>query len=205
MLGGRQPLLLMDRPRRRLRAELEQFERHEPFLAERFDPDRLRWAVTEAAARRETREEADLELQGDLVPIQRYMPSPGASGESVMLFCGRVDSRGAGRSPGYLDVWSPRETQTPGSLDQTKPAPACGQTQRGARAPTGTALAHAAEGGTHLVVGVVDGHHRPIDGAVQQPIVTVVAKLEVGAPRTRLSGRAVGIWVLIVVERGGVS
>jgi len=49
----------------------------------------------EAAARRETREEADLELQGDLVPIQRYMPSPGASGESVMLFCGRVDSRGA--------------------------------------------------------------------------------------------------------------
>jgi len=25
--------------------------------------------------------------------------------------CLRVDSRGAGRSPGYLDVWSPRETQ----------------------------------------------------------------------------------------------
>jgi predicted acyl esterase len=25
--------------------------------------------------------------------------------------CIRVDSRGAGRSPGYLDVWSPRETQ----------------------------------------------------------------------------------------------
>jgi uncharacterized protein len=25
--------------------------------------------------------------------------------------CVRVDSRGAGRSPGYLDVWSPRETQ----------------------------------------------------------------------------------------------
>ena len=24
--------------------------------------------------------------------------------------CVRVDSRGAGRSPGYLDVWSPRET-----------------------------------------------------------------------------------------------
>lgn len=25
--------------------------------------------------------------------------------------CVRVDSRGAGRSPGFLDVWSPRETQ----------------------------------------------------------------------------------------------
>jgi len=25
--------------------------------------------------------------------------------------CVRIDSRGAGRSPGYLDVWSPRETQ----------------------------------------------------------------------------------------------
>lgn len=48
-----------------------------------------------AVARRETREEADLEPIGELVPIQRYMPSPGASDESVMLFCGRIDARRA--------------------------------------------------------------------------------------------------------------
>ena len=50
----------------------------------------------DAVARRESREEANLEPLGDLVPIQRYMPTPGASDESVMLFCGRVDSRHAG-------------------------------------------------------------------------------------------------------------
>ena len=49
----------------------------------------------EAVARRESHEEAGIELIGELVPIQRYMPSPGDSDEAVMLFCGRVDSRGA--------------------------------------------------------------------------------------------------------------
>jgi len=50
----------------------------------------------EAVARRESREEADLAPIGNLVPIQRYMPSSGASDESVMLLCGRVDSSRAG-------------------------------------------------------------------------------------------------------------
>jgi ADP-ribose pyrophosphatase len=46
-------------------------------------------------ARRETREEADLEPLGELIPIQRYSPSPGDSDEATMLFCGRVDARQA--------------------------------------------------------------------------------------------------------------
>ncbi|HVC52133.1 MAG TPA: NUDIX domain-containing protein [Stellaceae bacterium] len=47
----------------------------------------------EAVARRETLEEAGIDVLGELIPIQRYLPSPGASDESVMLFCGRVDAR----------------------------------------------------------------------------------------------------------------
>jgi ADP-ribose diphosphatase len=50
----------------------------------------------DAVARRETREEANLVPIGDLVPIQRYLPSPGGSDESVTLFCGRVDASAAG-------------------------------------------------------------------------------------------------------------
>jgi ADP-ribose pyrophosphatase len=46
-------------------------------------------------ARRESREEAGLEIVGELIPIQIYLPSPGNSDETVMLFCGRVDSSGA--------------------------------------------------------------------------------------------------------------
>src|SRR5205807_10026586 len=42
----------------------------------------------EAVARREAREEADLESIGELIPIQRYSPSPADSDESTMLFCG---------------------------------------------------------------------------------------------------------------------
>jgi ADP-ribose pyrophosphatase len=49
----------------------------------------------EEVARRETREEAGMELM-DLMPICRYLVSPGGSSESVILYCGRVDSRGAG-------------------------------------------------------------------------------------------------------------
>src|SRR6202163_462999 len=48
-----------------------------------------------AVARRESREEAGIEPIGELIPIHRYMPSPGDSDEAVMLFCGRVASRGA--------------------------------------------------------------------------------------------------------------
>src|SRR5437016_3521054 len=49
----------------------------------------------EAVARRESQEEAGIEPIGELIPIHRYMPSPGDSDETVMLFCGRVDSRNA--------------------------------------------------------------------------------------------------------------
>src|SRR6266513_2322362 len=57
----------------------------------------------EAVARRETREEAGIEPLGELIPIQRYMPSPGDSDESVMLFCGRVDARGAAGIHGLVE------------------------------------------------------------------------------------------------------
>jgi ADP-ribose pyrophosphatase len=46
----------------------------------------------EAVARRETREETGLGLIGQPLVIQRYLPSSGGSDESVVLFCGRVDS-----------------------------------------------------------------------------------------------------------------
>lgn len=49
----------------------------------------------ETVARRECQEEAALDPIGELIPIQRYLPSPGCSDESIMLFCGRVDSRTA--------------------------------------------------------------------------------------------------------------
>jgi ADP-ribose pyrophosphatase len=57
----------------------------------------------EAVARRETREEAGIEPLGELIPIRRYMPSPGDSDEAVMLFCGRVDARAAGGIHGLAD------------------------------------------------------------------------------------------------------
>ncbi|HTV45540.1 MAG TPA: NUDIX domain-containing protein [Stellaceae bacterium] len=46
----------------------------------------------ERVAVRETREETGLALAGELVPIQRYLPSPGDSDESVWLYCARVDA-----------------------------------------------------------------------------------------------------------------
>jgi len=49
----------------------------------------------ETVARREAVEEAGIEIEA-LVPICRYMVSPGAITERVSLFCGKVDSRGAG-------------------------------------------------------------------------------------------------------------
>jgi ADP-ribose pyrophosphatase len=50
----------------------------------------------EAVACRESREEADLDPIGPLVPIQRYLPAAGSFDETVWLFCGRVDSSKAG-------------------------------------------------------------------------------------------------------------
>ncbi len=49
----------------------------------------------EAVAIRETREETGLVLDGAPIPIQRYLPSPGGSDESVHLFCARVDAAAA--------------------------------------------------------------------------------------------------------------
>ncbi len=49
----------------------------------------------EDVAIRETREEAGCEVT-ELVPIMRYLSSPGACTETVALFCGRIDSSGAG-------------------------------------------------------------------------------------------------------------
>lgn len=54
-------------------------------------------------ARRETREEADLAIIGELVPIHRYLTSPGGTTEVVDLFCGRVDSAAAGGIHGLAD------------------------------------------------------------------------------------------------------
>ena len=57
----------------------------------------------ETVAVRETREETGLALIGELVPIQRYLPSCGASDESVFLFCARVDSTAAAGVHGLAD------------------------------------------------------------------------------------------------------
>jgi ADP-ribose pyrophosphatase len=56
-----------------------------------------------AVARREAREEAGLAIEGELVPIHRYMLSPGGSTEIIDVFCGRVDARGAGGVHGLAD------------------------------------------------------------------------------------------------------
>lgn len=57
----------------------------------------------ETVARRELHEETGLVLLGDPVPIQRYLPSSGASDESVFLFCARIDASAAGGVHGLLE------------------------------------------------------------------------------------------------------
>ena len=54
-------------------------------------------------ARREALEEAGIAVEGELIPIQRYTPTPGDSDQATMLFCGRVDSRGAGGVHGLAE------------------------------------------------------------------------------------------------------
>lgn len=49
----------------------------------------------EAVVRREAEEEAGCTV-GDLLPIGRFLATPGGSSETVMIYCGRVDSQGAG-------------------------------------------------------------------------------------------------------------
>ena len=56
-----------------------------------------------AVAAREMREETGLALIGDPIPIQRYLPSPGGSDESVFLFCAHVDASLAGGIHGRPD------------------------------------------------------------------------------------------------------
>ena len=53
----------------------------------------------EALARREALEEAGCVVT-DLVPVASFLTSPGATTETVRLFCGRVDSAGVGGLPG---------------------------------------------------------------------------------------------------------
>ena len=57
----------------------------------------------EEVARRETREETSLALVGPLLPIQRTMPAVGSLDEVVWLYCGRVDSEGAGGVHGLAE------------------------------------------------------------------------------------------------------
>jgi ADP-ribose pyrophosphatase len=54
-------------------------------------------------ARREASEEAGLTIDGEVLPIHRYLTSPGGSTETVTLYCGRVDSRDAGGIHGLAD------------------------------------------------------------------------------------------------------
>src|SRR6202790_1653087 len=49
----------------------------------------------EQVARREAREEANLDPVGPLLPIQTMLPASGSYDEVVSLFCGRIDARGA--------------------------------------------------------------------------------------------------------------
>ncbi|MFZ1829757.1 MAG: NUDIX domain-containing protein [Candidatus Competibacteraceae bacterium] len=58
--------------------------------------------TTEDVARRETVEEAGCALL-DLIPICRYLVSPGGTSESITLFCGRVDTSGISGLSGLAD------------------------------------------------------------------------------------------------------
>ena len=53
--------------------------------------------------RREAKEEAGLVIDGEVLPIHRYLTSPGGSTETVALYCGRVDSSDAGGIHGLAD------------------------------------------------------------------------------------------------------
>ena len=57
----------------------------------------------EEVARREAREEAGVTIDGALLPMHRYMPSPGGSTELVDMFCARVDAKHAGGIHGLPD------------------------------------------------------------------------------------------------------
>lgn len=56
----------------------------------------------EEVARREAEEEAGLAVK-ELVPIGRFLTSAGGSSETHRLYCGRIDSQGAGGIHGLQD------------------------------------------------------------------------------------------------------
>ena len=56
----------------------------------------------EQVCRREAKEEAGCTIT-DLIPIARYLSSPGALSEVVNLYCGRTDSRGLGGVHGLAE------------------------------------------------------------------------------------------------------
>ena len=79
-----------------------------------LEPDQSPWLIEcvagiiedgedpEDVARREALEEADCEIE-DLMPVCRYMASPGGTTETVFAYCGRVDSSDAGGIHGLGD------------------------------------------------------------------------------------------------------
>lgn len=56
----------------------------------------------EAVARREAMEEAGCRIR-EILPICRFLVSPGYTSEQITLFCGRVDASGAGGIHGLAD------------------------------------------------------------------------------------------------------
>lgn len=57
----------------------------------------------EELARREALEEAGVKVSGELIFVQRILPSTGAMTERVSIYCARVDSRKAGGVHGNAD------------------------------------------------------------------------------------------------------
>ena len=100
---GRAVGLLLYDPRRDVAVLVEQFrlpahlagfpERQLEIVAGIVDHDA---ESDESVARREAQEEAGLAVEGALVPIHRFLTSPGGTTETVALFCGRVDAGDAG-------------------------------------------------------------------------------------------------------------
>jgi ADP-ribose pyrophosphatase len=81
-------------------------------------------------ARREAQEEAGLAIDGELLPIQRYLTSPGGSTETVALYVGRVDSGDAGGIHGLADEHEDIKVIVK-SFDETMQLAAAGQINNG--------------------------------------------------------------------------
>ncbi|OHC75871.1 MAG: ADP-ribose diphosphatase [Rhodospirillales bacterium RIFCSPLOWO2_12_FULL_58_28] len=84
------------------------------FLSPRFGDDGSPWLIEiiagiiedgetpEGVARREAMEESNCEIR-EIIPVCRYLVSPGGSSESVFIFCGRIDAAAAGGIHGLGD------------------------------------------------------------------------------------------------------